>query len=312
MIAQIITVVATVATASLIVRARSAVRETTLTTAWGWAVLGACSWCVVAVASLAIDPAASAIGQLWYVAAVLTLCPWIAVLGARRPTVRVWNWFVVLPLVAVLLWPVALCWMPRGPDRLILETPHRLGFGLALVMGLGNYLGTRFTLQAVTTALAVAMLFAAIDAHRAAPNSGAGFMAVGACSLFSAVLSAAAMGDRRTNGATGWNGLWRDFRNTFGIVWANRIAERVNSEAAKAGWSVRLQPSGFVSVSPGQPADFSRDAAQVDHTLRWLLRRFVDDAWINRRLKLDQLAPGLYEGGSLAGNDSMDASSTAS
>ena len=26
--------------------------------------------------------------SLWYTAAVVTLCPWIAVLGARRPTVR--------------------------------------------------------------------------------------------------------------------------------------------------------------------------------------------------------------------------------
>ncbi|MFO1092104.1 MAG: hypothetical protein U0992_02170 [Planctomycetaceae bacterium] len=26
------------------------------------------------------------------------------------------------------------------------------------------------------------------------------------------------------------------------------------------------------------------DAARVDHTLRWLLRRFVDDAWIDQRL----------------------------
>jgi hypothetical protein len=84
--------------------------------------------------------------------------------------------------------------------------------------------------------------------------------------------------------SSAWDGLWRDFRNTFGIVWANRIAERVNAEAAKGGWSVRLQPFGFVSTNPGAPVDLTIDAAKVDHTMRWLLRRFVDDEWIDARI----------------------------
>jgi len=105
--------------------------------------------------------------------------------------------------------------------------------------------------------------------------------------------------------------LWTNFRDTFGIVWANRIAERVNAEAAKGDWAARLQPHGFVSVDPGRPVDLLVNAEQIDHTMRWLLRRFVDDEWINRRLQA-QAAPGLNDGGSLAGKDSIDVSSTMS
>src|ERR1044072_45609 len=49
MIAQIITLVATVATAVLMILARPAVRHTTLTTAWGWTVVAVASWCVAAI-----------------------------------------------------------------------------------------------------------------------------------------------------------------------------------------------------------------------------------------------------------------------
>ncbi len=311
MIAQIITVVATLATAVMTVRARHAVRQTTLTTAWAWALIAAASWCVAAAASLFLVPAASAVGQLWYVAAVLALCPWIAVLGARRPTIRVWNWFVVVPLVAVLLWPVALCWMPRGPDRLILEAPHLVGFGLVLVMGSGNYLGTRFTGSAIMTVLAQIILIASLGSSHVDRGSVAWFAAAAACLLFTATLSAFHIRRRHDDKSSVWDVLWRDFRDTFGIVWANRIAERVNDEAAKSNWIVRLQPHGFVSTALGQKADVSIHASQIDHTLRWLLRRFVDDEWINSRLQA-HAAPGLNEGGSLAGNDSIDASSTLS
>jgi hypothetical protein len=240
---------------------------------------------------------------------VVTLCPWIAVLGARRPTVRVWNWFVVVPLLAVLLWPVALCWMPRGPDRLTLAVPHLLGFALVLLMGTGNYLGTRFTAVAVMTCLAEGLLLLSLRSEAEA-GEHAWLTAVAAIVLFQGVLSAV-YSRASTRDRAGWNRLWTDFRSTFGMVWANRVAERVNAEAAKGRWAVRLQPQGFVSVDPKLPADVETDGVEIEHTLRWLLRRFVDDEWIAARISA-QAAPGLNEGGSLAGNDSIDASSTPS
>jgi len=303
MIAEIITLVATLVTAGMIVAVRPAVRQTTLTTAWIWAVIASAGWVVAATASLAMGPVASVPGQLWHVAAVLTLCPWIAVLGARRPTVRVWNWFVVVPLIAVLLWPVALCWMPRGPDRLILEAPHLVGFGLVLIMGTGNYWGTRFTMAALFALVSEVILVTSGNAPT--------WRLVAAALMLLAVSTKIMSWKGQQAGPRTWNGLWGDFRNSFGIVWANRLADRVNTEAKKEGWAVRLQPQGFVAATPGEAVNFILDARKIDHTLRWLLRRFVDDEWINRRAPV-QAAPGLNDGGSLAGNDSIDASSTLS
>ncbi|QDT53616.1 hypothetical protein Pan44_16390 [Caulifigura coniformis] len=310
MIAQIITFVATLATTWLVVVLQPAVCGTTLTTAWMWAVTASVSWAVAAGASVMMGPGASAVGQLWYVAAVLTLCPWIAVLGARRPTVRVWNGFVIVPLIAVLLWPVALCWMPRGPDRLILETPHLVGFGLVLVMGTGNFLGTRFVLIALMTMIAEILLIVSLGKDPGGANAAA--YRVIAVALVMLPIASAIMNVRpRAIGPRTWNDVWNDFRDRFGIVWANRLADRVNAEARKENWDVRLQPQGFVSTTPGAAVNFSAHWRQIDHTLRWLLRRFVDDEWINCRVP-SQVVPGLNDGGSLAGKDSIDASSTLS
>ncbi|HVJ68940.1 MAG TPA: hypothetical protein VM510_13205 [Caulifigura sp.] len=282
MIAQIITLVATLALVLLLVQFRSAVAHTTLTAAWIWSVIAAASWSLAAGASLALGPVAAATGQLWYVAAVLTLCPWIAVLGARRPTVRVWNWFVVVPLVAVLLWPVALCWMPRGPDRLVLEAPHLVGFGLVLMMGTGNYWGTRFLLISLMTAVSEFLIVLSLASERAAMDVVVSRLI--AMGLMIWPITAEMMNFRRSRDTEAWSRLWQDFRDTFGIVWANRIAERVNAEAVKGNWSVRLQPMEFVATTPGQSPKFDLDAAAIEQTVRWLLRRFVDDEWINARL----------------------------
>ncbi|MEZ6148255.1 MAG: hypothetical protein R3B91_23050 [Planctomycetaceae bacterium] len=43
---------------------------------------------------------------MWYSVALLSLCPPIAVLGARRPGAAAWTWFVILPMLAVLGWPM--------------------------------------------------------------------------------------------------------------------------------------------------------------------------------------------------------------
>jgi hypothetical protein len=77
--------------------------------------------------------------------------------------------------------------------------------------------------------------------------------------------------------------LWSDFRNLFGIVWAHRLQERINAEAAREQWPVRLTPSGLVWQSEAESAR-AQALPRVEHILRWLLRRFVDDAWIAERL----------------------------
>ena len=101
--------------------------------------------------------------------------------------------------------------------------------------------------------------------------------------------------------------LWFDFFDTFGIVWGRRIQDRVNFIASKENWPSRLELDGFVwsdesePVIPGvgiesanlqnlqqdtqhQDTNVTRIESRVEYTFRWLLRRFVDPAWIDERL----------------------------
>ena len=91
---------------------------------------------------------------------------------------------------------------------------------------------------------------------------------------------------RPWDGPTPLDRLWREFRDLFGIAWARRIQDRMNDLAVQHAWPVRLQPEGFV---PSQPAPASETTAPApalspEQALRWLLRRFADEAWIERRL----------------------------
>ncbi len=103
--------------------------------------------------------------------------------------------------------------------------------------------------------------------------------------------------------------LWFDFFDTFGIVWGRRIQDRVNFIATREGWPARLELDGFVwsdDLKPAVPdgttvsanlqelqingqqkySDNREIESRIEYTFRWLLRRFVDPAWIDERLGL--------------------------
>ena len=83
--------------------------------------------------------------------------------------------------------------------------------------------------------------------------------------------------------------VWSDFRNSFGVVWSRRIMERFNQQAAEGRWEVRLETEGFVWGA--DPDGVSRESAEAERFLRWLLRRFVDDEWIDVRMASGPAAP---------------------
>ena len=102
---------------------------------------------------------------------------------------------------------------------------------------------------------------------------------------------------RRPNDLTGWNRVWLDFRDSFGVVWAMRVAERVNQSAAAYAWSVRLRWNGFQGIDQEEnrvvdsTIDRDTDAPlagvapeQLDQAVRTLLRRFVSPDWIDQRM----------------------------
>jgi hypothetical protein len=148
------------------------------------------------------------------------------------------------------------------------------------LMSFGNYVGTRFAYYAIMAPICV------ISALVLAMDPSNPRIAVMSIAMFIPVLKEwrAKLTGTPLSSSLSWNRLWTDFRNLFGIVWALRIAERVNAQAAKEGWGVRLGMRGFIDARSGERVEPPQEDPQIDHTLRWLLRRFVDDEWIDSRL----------------------------
>src|SRR5262245_38410697 len=91
----------------LLAARRRRFRGSTLMAAWWWTIA---SWAAIVAAecwrAFADDPASPRIAAFRYVAAVGALCPLAAVLGAKRPQDKPWQ-FIVLSLWLVLSLPAA-------------------------------------------------------------------------------------------------------------------------------------------------------------------------------------------------------------
>lgn len=268
---------------------RMACRFTTLDSVWVWWLASKSAWLAATLASALGPPLTEGFrDQFWYAAAVLLLCPPIAILGARRPGSRWWSWFIVVPLVCVMGWPAAEAWRNGWPpDPLVLDAPVVIGYAVVLVMGLGNYFGTCFTRPAILLAVAALLNVSAFWHDRPGWMPNAVWSHVGAAAgVIAATWWAAFVFRRRNVSAWPLERVWLDFRDLFGIVWARRVQERFNETARRSGWLVRLSPIGFVTeagqrVSPHEVDSHTADAMEA--WLRWLLRRFVDADWIDRR-----------------------------
>jgi len=267
---------------------RHAVRATTLHSAWLWAVNALALWTVSWVSDHGLRVASSSVADhLWYASAVLAVCPPIAVLGSRRPGTRVWTWFIQYPLLLVLGWPVLSLWLQGSEVRgLQLETPQLVAYLLVLIMGAGNYCGTRFTLPILCYAAACAIL--AVSSSVSCPawladRWWARLWATGLLVL--TVLLASRSGSQGSRATNRFDRLWLDFFDTFGVVWGRRIQDRVNFIAQKEQWPARLGLHGFVWADTFKDSsDHAAMEVRIEHTFRWLLRRFVDPSWIDERL----------------------------
>ncbi len=257
-----------------------AVRHTSLGTAWYWLTIASLAilFLVITDRSAGWWPGRTA-DYGWYFTALLLLCPPIAVLGARRPGVRVWTWFILVPMLAVLSWPVwTMLLQGSEPRGLALELPTVLGFALVLTMGVGNYLGTRHWLACVLYFAGALLIFLSCTGWSTFRETdlpvwrlaGTGFLAS----------AALAVGRRCINARHPVNRVWDDFRDTFGLVWSLRMVERINAYAEQGQWTLRMTLDGF----PETNGELAANADEARAACYWLFRRFVDDEWINQRL----------------------------
>jgi len=132
-------------------------RGTTLVAPCLWATSSAsCLFFLAIVQMHTVD--GLAISVLRFAVAATTLCPVIAVLGAKRPQNRGWQW-VVATLWLILVWPAAQTLVnPAGPEFEIF-LPWKIFVVALIAMGPLNYLPTRHWLASMFVAGGQLLLF---------------------------------------------------------------------------------------------------------------------------------------------------------
>ena len=239
--------------------------------------LGPVVWLLAAIAALALS-----CGLTWassrqlatvvaFLAASLTICPVISVLGAKRPQDRAWH-FVVAALWLVLILPIADTLVFDRNEGIELHLVRRIFLATLVTIGMANYVGTRFWPSALLYAAGQVLLF------ESALGLQLGWLTPGGRDLGSFLIglatTLACLGiPRRRSSPAGLTREWLDFRDAFGAAWALRVADRWNRASAKLGWGVRLAWSGFVS-SDGSSSEPHVTLA-AERSFRMLLRRFV-------------------------------------
>jgi len=256
-------------------------RGTTLAAPAVWGIVSALTIAVVearlAWRSGLVDPLAA---SLWrYTAAVGTFCPLMAVLGAKRPQDRGWQW-VVLALWVVLLVPVGQALAAKSGARLELFGAWRLLLVALLAMGLLNYLPTRYAIAALLFALGQTLLLGPVllDAPAAHEWVRSGLMAVFAAMSAVGIVSAQKGRIARDNLA-GLSALqrfterWFAFRDSWGAFWGLRVLQRVNQTAELSHWPVRLHWLTGFQPHEDRPLD-AKTSVHLKQTLDSVLRRF--------------------------------------
>lgn len=193
-----------------------------------------------------------------YLALSLTACAGVAVLGARRPGVWAWH-AVVLGLLVVLLLPLAEGFLMRltafhpGPRAVFLLA--------VLVVGIGNYLPTRFWMGAATLTAGCSLAVFSL----AQPGQQRLLKVAAAVALVSPIVAWVTAGRRRY--ANAFDRTWAEFRDRYGAVWAHRVREQFNAAARHGGLTVELTWHGGRGLSPAKQV-------AAEELLAALIRRF--------------------------------------
>jgi hypothetical protein len=267
-----------VALALLAANAWRRLRGSTLAAPAAWAVAAAAS---VAAVELALawnaEPAATLGASLArYAAAVGVCCPLTAVLGAKRPQDRGWQW-IVLSLWIVLLVPAGQAWAGHTSNQLVLPYPWRALLAALVMLGPLNYLPTRWAGAAVLATIGQLLLLKPWLFGDGEPSATSAWALA---ALLLAALLATLTRRRSANAAPSppleeFTYRWLNFRNNWGAFWALRILNRINETAVLSNWPVRLHWNGFAPLDAAAPTELDeRIAAHITQTLDSLLRRF--------------------------------------
>ncbi len=291
-------------------------RGTTLFAPLAWALL---AYVVVSLTAISLLLKAGPVPGNWiYIAATSTFCPIISLFGAKRPQNRAWQ-LIVFAFWFITALPAIQSLMMRPGEGLELHSVWKWFLVILILVGGINYLPTRFAWASLLITSAQVLLF-----WNYLPKASQWQVVIEPVLGMITFMLGIGIGfwsshrtRRRLAQFHGWNRVWRDFRDFYGVVWALRIMERVNSLSSSSDLQVRLHWDGFYETRP-QPGHSSCDStvtnngdlnavtsdlansvdicpaspdavAPLDAALRNLLRRFVSNDWLESRLQNEHI-----------------------
>ena len=272
--------------ASTLLGVRKRVSGTTLVGPWGWTVASSIAMVSAIVLSSTISEQSSSL--LRYFAAISTCCPMVAILGAKRPQHRPWQWIVGA------LWIVLA--LPAITAITFAHTNLQLGgvwtslLFILIVLPVGNYLSTRYVFPAVLAASAQFFFFVDCGAislwGAAAVVTEYSVVSPATTGLFLALVSTLIAGyitSHRQSRGTQIADVWYEFSQLYGILWSRRVADRAERLLEQSGIAIGLGRAGFYArMNDGeqQPISVDKLPPEVEATLNHLLLRFVSQNWI--------------------------------
>ena len=251
--------------------------RTTLAGPWIWTLIVLLFAAGVELAIRTGDPTLSLPVALRYTAGVGLLLPMVSLLGAKRPQDKAWH-LIVLTLWGVLILPAAESYFIRQGSTLHIHDARGWFLWVLIVTGWLNHVATRYSLESSLYSLAVVLSLAP---HLPLLRWTQSYPLLASClTLFASIRML--LHSRRRRDDFSLDGLWRDFRDSYGAVWGLRVAERVNATSESSGGGGRLAWSGF----EWNNADDQQRKAVV-RTLRSLVLRFTSEDWWDQRMGTD-------------------------
>ena len=217
-----------------------------------------------------------------FAAAAASICPVVALLGAKRPQDRAWQ-CIVFSLWVILVLPSFGMLLLRPGSVFEVHWLRKLLLAGLIAIGFANYAATRFAPAALCAALGQACIFTPYWSELSASHDT--WVAIGTACITVAVALCFRL-TRESQGAYSANRAWKDFRDIYGAAWALRVADRVNALSAHTGSNIRLSWGGITSIDRlDRTLSVEEEVEALERSLRSMLRRFVSDEWLERRTK---------------------------
>lgn len=241
---------------ALLLLARRRVRGSTLREPMTWSVVSWAAVCGIELLFAERTPDAVSSFAAWrFAAAVSTICPMMAVLGAKRPQNKAWQ-FVVATLWMILAAPALESNLFGAGGAPHLGTVRGWFMWGMILLGPANYLFTKYAAASLLFAGGQCMLLSTQLPVLQGSFDG-DLQIAGVPLLFASMLVAATSTWIPLRGDYAPQQIWLEFRDGWGAFWALRVAERFNLLAGQNNWPIVLRWRGLIVINDTQFASQS-------------------------------------------------------